>query len=123
MKKEYLIYKLADEMKVSVKIDMNLFRANQVKRGLRNEDGTGVLVGLTNIGNVVGRMVDGEGNKVPVEGELYYRGYEISELVGHIIDEKRLGFEEVAYLLLSGRLPDREELDQFHSLIFENMPL
>ena len=123
MKKEYLIYKLADEMKGSVKIDMNLFRANQVKRGLRNEDGTGVLVGLTNIGNVVGRMVDGEGNKVPVEGELYYRGYEISELVGHIIDEKRLGFEEVAYLLLSGRLPDREELDQFHSLIFENMPL
>ena len=65
-KKEYLIYKLSDEMKSSTRIDAELFKKLDVKRGLRNEDGTGVLVGLTNIGNVVGYDRDADGKLVPM---------------------------------------------------------
>ena len=75
-KKEYLIYKLSDEMKSCIRIDAELFKKLDVKRGLRNENGTGVLVGLTNIGNVVGYEQSAEGLK-PIEGKLFYRGYEI----------------------------------------------
>lgn len=121
-KKEYLIYKLSDEMKSCIKIDADLFKKLDVKRGLRNEDGTGVLVGLTNIGNVVGYERT-EDALQPIEGKLYYRGYEIADLAHAIMKEKRFGFEEVAFLLLSGKLPDAEELQAFRDLIFDNMPL
>lgn len=121
-KKEYLIYKLSDAMRQSVKIDADLFRKLDVKRGLRNEDGTGVLVGLTNIGNVVGYERTSAG-LAPVDGRLYYRGIEISDLARAAQREGRSGFEEVAYLLLSGRLPDADELQGFRELIFDNMPL
>ena len=122
-KQEYLIYKLSDEMKRSTRMDAELFKKLDVKRGLRNEDGSGVLVGLTNIGNVVGYRRDAEGRPHPIEGQLFFRGYEVKDLVHAIIREKRFGFEEVAFLLLSGRLPDAEELQAFRELIFENMPL
>ena len=122
-KQEYLIYKLSDEMKRSTRMDAELFKKLDVKRGLRNEDGSGVLVGLTNIGNVVGYKRDAEGRPQPIEGQLFFRGYEVKDLVHAIIREKRFGFEEVAFLLLSGRLPDAEELQAFRELIFENMPL
>ena len=122
-KKEYLIFKLSDEMKESTKIDAELFKKLDVKRGLRNEDGTGVLVGLTNIGNVVGYDRRADGSLVPIEGKLFFRGYEVRDLVRAFIEENRFGFEEIAFLLLSGRLPDHEELDDFKKLIFENMPL
>ena len=103
-KKDYLIYKLADRMKGCIKIDADLFRKLDVKRGLRNEDGTGVLVGLTNIGNVVGyeRTADG---LLPIDGRLYFRGYEIADLTRAMLEEERFGFEEVAYLLLSEGFP------------------
>ena len=120
---DYLIYKLSDQMKKCTKIDADLFRKMDVKRGLRNEDGTGVLVGLTNIGNVVGYDRLPDGTLKPIEGKLFFRGYEISDLVGSILDQKRFGFEEVAYLLLSGNLPDKEEVSEFHRLLVENMPL
>ncbi len=123
MKKEYLIYKLSDEVKNSCKIDNELFAKYGVKRGLRNEDGTGVLVGLTNIGNVVGYDRDENGNMRPTEGRLYYRGYELDDLVSPLLKEKRFGFEEIAYLLLSGKLPDKEELSAFRELINDNMSL
>ena len=107
MKKEYLIYKLSEEMKEATRIDTELFSKFDVKRGLRNEDGTGVLVGLTRIGNVVGyERVPGGGLK-PIPGKLFYRGYDVEDISHAIIKEKRFGFEEVAYLLLSGRLPDK----------------
>ncbi len=94
-----------------------------MKRGLRNEDGTGVLVGLTKIGNVVGyERIPGGGLK-PIPGKLFYRGYDVDDLAHAIIKEKRFGFEEIAYLLLSGRLPDKEELSSFRELINDNMPL
>lgn len=123
MKKEYLIYKLSDEVKTSCKIDNDLFGKFGVKRGLRNEDGSGVLVGLTNIGNVVGYERDDEGKLQPTQGKLYYRGYSLEDLVEPLLKKKRFGFEEIAYLLLSGNLPDKEELEAFKELLNENMPL
>lgn len=121
-KKEYLLYKLSDQMKGCIRIDADLFTKLDVKRGLRNEDGTGVLVGLTNVGNVVGYERTASGLQ-PIEGQLFYRGYEIADLCHAIMREQRCGFEEVAYLLLSGQLPDAEELQAFRSLISQAMPL
>ena len=120
---EYLIYKLSDEMKSCTRMDAALFKKLDVKRGLRNEDDTGVLVGLTNIGNVVGYERQEDGSIQPVEGRLYFRGYEVKDLVHAIMKEKRFGYEEICFLLLSGRLPDAEELQAFQDLIFDNMPL
>ncbi len=119
-KKKYLVYKLSDEMKNHTKMDAELFKKLDVKRGLRNEDGTGVLVGLTNIGNVVGYERNGD-RLYPIEGKLFFRGYEIADLVHALTSENRFGFEEIAFLLLSGKLPDKEELDDFKELIYENM--
>ncbi|HHW23558.1 MAG TPA: citrate/2-methylcitrate synthase [Clostridiaceae bacterium] len=83
-----------------------------VKRGLRNEDGSGVLVGLTEIGDVHAYIYD-EGEKVPVEGRLVYRGIDVYDLVNGFISDNRFGFEECAYLLLFGDLPTKSELDKF----------
>ena len=123
MKKEYLVYKLSEEMKDATRIDNDLFPKYDVKRGLRNEDGTGVLVGLTKVGNVVGyERIPGGGLK-PIPGKLFYRQYDLEDLAHAAMKEKRYGFEEVAYLLLSGHLPDKEELASFRELVNDNMPL
>ena len=94
-----------------------------VKRGLRNKNGTGVLVGLTEIGSVHGYTVE-DGTKVPMEGELYYRGIEIKELVEGFQNEGRRGFEECMYLLIFGKLPTRDELEEFNDLLdsFRKLP-
>ena len=94
-------------------------RANSnIKRGLRNDDGTGVMVGCTKVGNVLGyRIVDGE--REPMEGKLFYRGYELSDLVDAYIREGRFGFSEVAYLLLFGRLPTKEHYEMFTALLHD----
>jgi citrate synthase len=123
MKKEYLIYKLSESVKTTCKIDNDLFIKYNVKRGLRNEDGTGVLVGLTQIGNVVGYERLPEGGLKAIPGKLFYRGYDIEDIVHALINEKRFGFEEVAYLMLSGDLPDKGELESFKKLINDSMPL
>ncbi len=123
MKKEYLVYKLSDEVKDACKIPHEAFSKYGVKRGLRNEDGSGVLVGLTNIGNVIGYDRDADGSLKACNGRLYYRGYELDDLVSPLLKEKRFGFEETAYLLLSGKLPDKEELAAFTELLNDNMPL
>ena len=122
MKKEYLIYKLSECAKRACRIDNRLFTEYNVKRGLRNEDGTGVLVGLTRIGNVVGYEMTDEGLKA-IPGKLFYRGYDIEDIVHALLNEKRFGFEEVAYLMLSGELPDKEQLDTFKAIINDNMAL
>lgn len=121
--KQYLVYKISDEIKRSCRIDNDLFPKYGVKRGLRNEDGTGVLVGLTNIGNVVGYERLEDGTVKPIPGKLFYRGYELNDLVSPILKEKRFGFEEISYLILCGKLPDKEELEGFHDLLNDNMPL
>jgi len=124
MNKEYLVYKLADKVKVTSRIDSALFQRYGVKRGLRNEDGSGVLVGLTNIGNVVGYERQADGSPKPIEGRLYYRGYELKDLTRPILEDgKRFGYEEAAYLLLSGDLPDQEELESFAELLNSRMAL
>jgi citrate synthase len=87
-----------------------------VKRGLRNADGTGVLVSLTQIGEVHGYVID-ENEKTPVDGVLRYRGYDVCSLIEGIRQEGRFGFEEICYLLLFGHLPRRDELQAFTELI------
>jgi citrate synthase len=123
MKKEYLIYKLSESVKKTCKIENELFTTYNVKRGLRNEDGSGVLVGLTQIGNVVGYERLPEGGLKAIPGKLYYRGYDVEDLVHALMKEKRYGFEEVAFLMLSGELPDKDDLSRFKELIAEKMPL
>ena len=80
-----------------------LFKQYSVKRGLRNDDGTGVMAGLTSVGAVLGYYID-DGEKIPMEGHLRYRGYDLTDIVKNCEKEKRFGFEEVAYLLLFGHL-------------------
>lgn len=123
MKKEYLIYRLSELAKESTKIDNELFPKYDVKRGLRNEDGSGVLVGLTKVGNVVGYERLPEGGLKAIPGKLFYRGYDLEDLAHALLKEKRFGFEEVAYLMLSAKLPDKEELAAFKELLNDNMPL
>ena len=90
-------------------IDPALYRKFNVKRGLRNDDGTGVLVGLTTIGNVHGYVVS-EGEKQAVPGELFYRGINVADLAAGARRDHRMGYEETAYLLLFGDLPTSEQL-------------
>lgn len=97
-------------------IDPCYYTTYDIKRGLRNADGTGVVVGVTNISNVHGYVVS-EGDKVPDRGRLSYRGYSISDLVDHAVAENRFGFEETAYLLMAGELPTAEQLKAFNDLI------
>ncbi len=93
-----------------------------VKRGLRNADGTGVLAGITTIGEVHGYVMD-EGNKAPVEGKLRYRGVDVEDIVANCQKEHRFGFEEVAFLLIFGFLPSRETLDKFSRVLAEQREL
>ncbi|MDR1143841.1 MAG: citrate/2-methylcitrate synthase [Spirochaetaceae bacterium] len=97
-------------------IDPELFDRFNVKRGLRNADGTGVLVGLTRIGDVHGYILD-EGEKIPVDGRLYYRGVDVEELAKNAAAENRFGFEETVYLLLFGNLPNKKQLEDFCALV------
>ena len=97
-------------------IDPCYYTTYDIKRGLRNADGTGVVVGVTNISNVHGYVVS-EGDKVPDRGRLSYRGYSISDLADHAVAENRFGFEETAYLLMAGELPTAEQLKTFNDLI------
>ena len=94
-------------------IDPALYRKYGVKRGLRNDNGTGVLVGLTTIGNVHGYVVS-EGEKQPVPGELYYRGINVRDIVNADKREHRFGYEETAYLLLLGELPNERQLKDWN---------
>ena len=103
-------------------IDKEYYEKYQVKRGLRNQDGTGVLAGVTNICNVHGYVVS-EGEKIPAEGELTFRGYSIRDLVANVQKENRFGYEEIAYLLLSGELPNKKHLAEFTKIIDENRQL
>lgn len=104
------------------RIEMDLYNKYNVKRGLRNADGTGVLVGLTRVGDVHGYIMD-EGERVAVDGKLYYRGIDVEELVKHAIAENRYGYEEAVYLLLFGDLPTKNELEDFCRVLGEKRAL
>jgi len=103
---------LAEQSRRNSQIDPEDYVTYDVKRGLRDLNGKGVVAGLTEISDVVAkRVVDGK--EVPCDGKLYYRGIDVEKLVGGALKENRFGFEETAYLLLLGRLPNARELKEF----------
>lgn len=109
------LLELSEICKENYKIPASVFANANVKRGLRNADGSGVVAGATNLGLVHGYVLY-EGEKRPDEGKLYYRGYDVEKLIDAYVKENRYGFEECAFILLFGSLPTREQLDAFNAL-------
>ena len=105
-----------EKCSMNTTIDPELYTKFNVKRGLRDVDGKGVVAGLTEISEINAFLNCGE-SKIPCEGELYYRGVNIQELVKGFLSDDRFGFEETIYLLLFGSLPTKEELSDFDSLL------
>jgi len=119
MKKEEtkrLLSELSKEIATNNVIPQELYETNNVKRGLRNANGTGVLVGITHVGSVVGYEKNGD-VKIPVHGQLYYRGISLFDIVEGFQKDHRLGYEETAYLLLFGHLPNPKQLAEFNELL------
>lgn len=98
------------------------FETHRVKRGLRNDDGTGVMAGLTHICNVHGYIIN-DGEKTADEGKLTYRGIDVVDLIKGCEAEERFGFEEVAWLLIFGKLPDKKQFRRIQRLLCENRNL
>jgi len=121
--KESFFSKMANQLETADVIPNELYIENKVKRGLRNSNGTGVVVGLTRIGEVSGYDTNENKEKIPKEGKLYYRGYDIEDLVNNCIQEDRFGFEEITYLLMFGELPTKKELREFNILLGESRGL
>lgn len=107
---------LCRELDKNNRIDPNDFNRYNVKRGLRNSDGTGVMAGLTRICSVEGYYIN-DGERIPKEGKLTYRGYDMAELVRNCQKENRFGFEEIVWLLIFGSLPTKEQLEMFRVTI------
>lgn len=111
-----LIKTLSDKCLTNGSIDKSLYEQHNVNRGLRDRQGNGVVTGLTSISEITAYKTE-NGEKVPCDGKLLYRGYNIFDLVGGDVKEKRLGFEETAYLLLFDELPNESELNDFSELL------
>ncbi len=112
------INRLAEKMVGNSIIDTDLYKKYDVKRGLRDLDGKGVLTGLTDISTILqNKMVDGK--LLPCDGELYYRGYNVNDIIDGMLIDDRFGFEEVVYLLLFGEMPNAEELKNFKDLLVQ----
>lgn len=112
----------ANEIAKNNRIEKEVYETYKIKRGLRNKNGTGVLVGITKVGDVCGYRIEND-EKIPSEGELFYRGYPLTELVKDIENDKRLGFEEVIYLLLFNKLANNDQLRSFKSILVEERKL
>ena len=110
--------KLLDVKNDVYAIDPSYYQMYNVKRGLRNSDGTGVIVGLTSVGDVSGYIID-DNEKIPTEGRLRYRGINITSLAENCISKERFGYEEACFLLLFGRLPSGAELQEFNDQLAE----
>lgn len=113
---------LCDELKIYSSVAPEYFDRFEVKRGLRNRDGSGVMAGLTKVCAVEGYYID-DGERKPVEGHLTYRGIDINDLVDGCIKENRFGYEEVVWLLLFGHLPTRSQLEDFNKLLSDSREL
>ena len=109
-------FNLYDSFKKVNSIDPALYEQFDVKRGLRNADGTGVVAGVTNIANVHGYVIS-DGVKVPDKGTLRFRGYDLYDLLGLDAETSRFNYEQIAYLLLAGELPTQQQLDRFVEVI------
>lgn len=104
---------LFEKSKIDNRIDHHLYTKHNVKKGLRNEDGTGVLIGLTRIADVVGYVRDEQNHKINCEGDLIYRSYPIKEVVEKALIDHRYGYEKVCFLLLFGHFPEEDEFNEF----------
>jgi citrate synthase len=115
--------KLVEYSRKSGRIDVALYQEYDVKRGLRDNTGKGVLTGLTEISDVTGIAINEMGERVPSDGRLYYQGYNVRDLVLGM-QNRRFGFEEITYLLLFGSLPTSKELDSFIEILssFRELP-
>ncbi len=113
---EELLHELSESFRLNSQIPSELYSRYRIKRGLRNADGTGVLVGASRLGNVHGYIIN-EGEREPIEGRLTYRGYNVYDLIHGLESENRFGFEEVGYLLMCGKLPTRSQLAEFQHTI------
>ena len=128
-KNKYALFEITPEIEhfaelceKNTTIEKDLYRKYEVKRGLRDVNGKGVLAGLTNISDVCAtKIVDGK--EVPCAGNLYYRGYNIKDLVRGFLEDGHFGFEEIAYLLLFGELPNIKESEMFHETLVERRTL
>lgn len=94
-----------------------MYIENDVKRGLRDLNGKGVVAGLTEVSHIKAKEIDKDGNEIPCEGELYYRGIDVKEITKGFLSENRHGFEETVYLLLFSKLPTYEELEEFKNVL------
>ena len=112
------ILKLSKLCEETATIRPELYSEYDVKRGLRDVNGKGVLVGLTQISDVCATKIE-NGNPVPTDGNLYYRGYNVKDIVMGLEDKSHFGFEESTYLLLFGKLPTKQQLDEFTALLSE----
>lgn len=111
-----MVQKLSLKVELNDQINPNLYQEYDVKRGLRYSDGRGVLVGLTQVGDVVGYEVR-DGKKIAVPGKLIYRSYDIEDLIRDTVSHDEFGFEQTAYLLLFGELPTVQQLQEFKTLL------
>lgn len=111
-----ILRELSDSFRQHNKMPADLYTRYEIKRGLRNADGTGVLIGASRLGNVHGYVVN-EGEREPIEGRLTYRGYNVYDLLEGLEQDDRFGFEEVGYLLMCGALPNRKQLEAFQHTI------
>lgn len=113
---------LAEKIEKNTRIDRSLYRQYDIRHGLRNPDKTGVLVGITHVGNVIGYEIK-DGKKIPIEGDIRYRGYSVKEMVRDFEESGRYGFEEIIYLLLFGELANKSQLDIFKKILIEQRSL
>ncbi|MEF9971408.1 MAG: citrate synthase [Oscillospiraceae bacterium] len=116
------VSELCGDIREQYAISNDQYVGHAIKKGLRNEDGTGVMAGVTRIGSVQGYYLQ-DGERVPVPGKLYYRGIDVEDLVGCHAKAGTFGFEEVAYLLLMGKLPNQQQFDQFDAILSRSRTL
>jgi len=122
MKKSYseitpYIQKLADLSGYNNHIQPDMYSLHNVKRGLRDLDGNGVVTGLTEISNIKAKEIANDGTILPCEGQLYYRGINVRNLVSGFLRDDRFGFEETVYLLLFSELPSKQQINEFNAAL------
>ena len=122
MELEQKIAQYSESARASSIVDSSLYAKYEVKRGLRDISGKGVLAGLTEISEVMAYRIE-EGDLIPCEGRLFYRGYDIRDLVNGFLEDKRFGFEEICFLLIMGHLPSRSEYAEFRQVLGSLMSL
>lgn len=121
-----IIEKIENLERSHAKIDQNIILQKKIKLGLRNPDGSGVVAGITSVGRVVGytkKEEDGKTLVLPTDGKLYYSGFDVEDITKNMETEDRFGFTEIVYLLLTGELPNSNDLLEFSRIISSNMQL